>query len=251
MNDKQETLEEPPAEASPGEQPPSPPEPVPFWHRPNIERYVVPILLPVAVILGLVVFVLSLSRLFLSAHGHIPVIMATAILLLILLGATLLSKAAHRLRQSSIALVTIGFVFAIMFAGVVVLGHSEEKKEAAAPTLPSDLKTKQTLKIVAAPGGDLKFVPSNDKLKTGLATIEVEVAASGHTLALTDPETQFKTLNLDAQGAKVSGVAYFGKDGSYEFICTVDGHAAAGMKGTIAVTGPPMTLAEAEKAAGN
>jgi uncharacterized cupredoxin-like copper-binding protein len=235
----------------PEEQPEPDPEPVPFWHRPNVERYVVPIVLPLAVILGLVVFVLSISRIFLSAHGHIPVIVATVILLLILIGATLLSKAAHRLRQSSLAMVTIGFVVAIMFAGVVVLGHSEENKEAAAPTLSSDLTTTQTLKVVAAPGGDLKFVPSNGKLKTGLATIEVAVAAGGHTFALTDPTTQFKTLNLDAQGAKVSGVAFFGKDGSYDFLCTVDGHAAAGMKGTITVTGAPMTLDEAEKAAGN
>ena len=250
MNDIATPTQEPETDAAPEEQA-AEPEHVPFWHRPNIERYVVPIVLPIAVIVGLVVFVLSISRIFLSAHGHIPVIVASVILVLILVGATLLSKAAHRLRQSSLAMVTIGFVVAIMFAGVVVLGHSEEKKEAVAPTLPSDLKTTQTLKIVAAPGGDLKFVPSNGKLKTGLATIEVAVAASGHTLAFTDPATQFKTLNLDAQGAKVSGVAFFGKDGSYDFICTVDGHAAAGMKGAVAVTGPPMTLAEAEKAAGN
>ena len=191
---------------------------MPFWNRPNVERYVVPIVLPIAVIVGLVVFVLSISRIFLSAHGHIPVIVASVILLLILVGATLLSKAAHRLNQSSLAMVTIGFIVAIMFAGVVVLGHSEEKKEAAVPTLPSDLKTTQTLKVVAAPGGDLKFVPSNGKLKTGLAKIEVAVAASGHTFALTDPTTQFKTLNLDAQGAKVAGVAFFGKDGTYDFL---------------------------------
>jgi plastocyanin len=239
MNDTPETPEEPE------------PEPVPFWHRPNIERYVVPILLPVAVIVGLVVFVLSISRLFLSMHGHIPVIAASVILLLILIGATLLSKAAHRLRQSSLAMVTIGFIVAIMFAGVVVLGHSEEKKEAAVPTLDCNLKTKQVLKIVAAPGGDLKFAPSTEPAKTGLVKFDISVAASGHTFAMTDPATQFKTLDLNATGETVSCVAFFAKAGTYDFLCTVDAHAAAGMKGTITITGPPMTLDEAEKAAGN
>src|SRR5512132_2219186 len=117
MNDIATPTQEPPTDAAPEEQA-TEPEPVSFWHRPNIERYVVPIVLPIAVIVGLVVFVLSISRIFLSAHGHIPVIVASVILLLILVGATLLSKAAHRLRQSSLAMVTIGFVVAIMFAGV-------------------------------------------------------------------------------------------------------------------------------------
>ena len=48
-------------------------EPIPFWHRPYVERYLVPLVLPVAVVVGIVVYVLNVSRLFLSAHGHIPV----------------------------------------------------------------------------------------------------------------------------------------------------------------------------------
>ena len=199
MNDTVTPTEEPPADAAPEEQATAP-EPVPFWHRPNVERYVVPIVLPIAVIVGLVVFVLSISRIFLSAHGHIPVIVASVILLLILVGATLLSKAAHRLNQSSLAMVTIGFIVAIMFAGVVVLGHSEEKKEAAVPTLPCNLKTKQIAEDRRCARRRLKFAPSNDHAKTGLATFEIAVAASGHTFAMTDPTTQFKTLTSNATG---------------------------------------------------
>ena len=66
-----------------------------------------------------------------------------------------------------------------------------------------------------------------------------------------DPTTLFASLSLNAGGTVDSGVAFFAKPGTYTFFCAIPGHEAAGMKGTITVTGPPMTLAEALKAAGN
>src|SRR4051794_4931912 len=81
--------------------PPAPPaEPVSFWDRPYVERYLVPLMLPVLVILFVLVYVLNISRLFLSGHGHIPVIVGTIITTIILLGSTIVSASAHRLRQS-------------------------------------------------------------------------------------------------------------------------------------------------------
>ena len=47
------------------------------------------------------------------------------------------------------------------------------------------------------------------------------------------------------------GVAFFAKPGNYTFFCAIPGHEAAGMKGTIVVTGQPMTLAAALTASGN
>src|SRR5436190_746141 len=47
-------------------------------------------MLPVRVILFVLVYVLNISRLFLSGHGHIPVIVGTIITTIILLGSTLL-----------------------------------------------------------------------------------------------------------------------------------------------------------------
>jgi len=94
-------------DAAPPEVPPAePPAPVSFWDRPYVERYLVPLLLPVLAVGFVVVYVLNLSRLFLSGHGHIPVIVGTVITTLILLGSTLVSSAAHRLRTSAIILVT-------------------------------------------------------------------------------------------------------------------------------------------------
>lgn len=223
-------------------------EPIPFWQRPYVERYLVPLVIPVAVIVGLVAYILNISRLFLSGHGHIPVIVGSVITLLILLGATLLSAASPRLRQSAITLVSAGFILSIMSGGWLVLGHSQPEKTGPA-TLPATLKTKQTLHVTAAPGGNLKFAPNELTAKTGLATIDVSVAAQGHNFSLHDATTLFAPLDL--AGSKDDGVAFFPQAGTYTYFCDVPGHEAAGMHGTITVTGPPMTLTQALTADGN
>src|SRR5215813_4574801 len=80
--------------------------PVHFWQRPNVERYLVPLLIPIIAVLGIVIMVLNISRLFLSAHGHIPVVVGSIVTGVILFGASILSNSA-RLRQSSTTLLTI------------------------------------------------------------------------------------------------------------------------------------------------
>jgi plastocyanin len=225
-------------------------EPVPFWHRPLVERFLVPLVLPIAVVVGLVAYVLNISRLFLSGHGHIPVILGSIITATILFGASLLSAASPRMRQSAITLVSAAFILLIMSGGWLVLGHSQPEKTGPA-TLPETLKTKQTILVTAAPGGRLAFSPNRLKAKTGLATIAVTVAGSGHTFDMRDPSTLFAALSLDAAGTKKDGVAFFAKAGTYGFFCAIPGHDAAGMNGTITVTGNPLTLTQALTAAGN
>lgn len=226
------------------------PAPVPFWQRPLVERFLVPLLLPVAAVVGVVAYVLNISRLFLSGHGHIPVIVGSIITVMILVGATLLSAASTRLRQSAVTLVGAAFILAIMSGGWLVLGHAQPEKTGPT-TLPGTLKTKQTLAVTAAPGGQLKFTPATLTAKTGLATIDVTVAGAGHTFTLQEATTLFGQLSLDAAGTKVSGVAFFPTPGKYTFFCSVPGHEAAGMKGEIDVTGPATTLTAALTADGN
>jgi plastocyanin len=225
-------------------------ERTPFWQRPLVEKFLVPLVIPIVVVVGLVAYILNLSRIFLSAHGHIPVIIGSIILIVILLGAGLLSYESPRMRQSAITLICGGFILAIMGSGWLVLGHSQPEK--TGPTaLPSTLKTDQTLDVTAAPGGNLKFTPDTLTAKTGLAKIDVTVAGAGHTFTMQDPTTLMPSLSLNAAGSKVTGVAFFEKPGTYTFFCSIPGHEAAGMKGTITVTGAPMTLDEALKASGN
>ena len=201
-------------------------------------------------IVGLVAYVLNISRLFLSGHGHIPIFVGSAITVMILIGATLLSAATPRLRQSAVTLVGAAFVFAIFSSGWLVLGHSQPEKTGPT-TLPATLKTTQTLKVTAAPGGALKFSPDTLTAKTGLATFDVTVASPGHTFSLQDSTTLFQSLSLDAGGTVKNGVAFFPAPGQYTYFCAIPGHEAAGMKGTITVTGAPTTLTAALTAAGN
>ncbi len=225
-------------------------DPVPFWHRPLVERFLVPLVLPIAVVVGLVAYVLNISRLFLSGHGHIPVIVGSVITVMILLGASLLSAAAPRMRQSAITLVSAAFILSIMSGGWLVLGHSQPEKTGPT-TLSATLKAKQTLNVTAAPGGNLAFSPSRLSATTGLTKIDVTVAGAGHTFSLQDASTLFASLSLDAAGTKKDGVAFFPQAGTYVFFCAIPGHEAAGMKGTITVTGKPATLTQALTAAGN
>ena len=251
-----ETVEPAPAEeaSTPVRAPSAAPvaaEPVPFWQRPLVERFLVPLVLPIAVVVGLVAYVLNISRLFLSGHGHIPVIVGSIITVMILIGATLLSAAAPRLRQSAITLISAAFIFSIMSGGWLVLGHSQPEKTGPT-TLSCTLKTKQPpLKVTAAPGSQLKFAPNTLNAKTGLATIDISVAGAGHTFTMQDASTLWESQSLDAAGSTKSCVAFFPAPGDYTFFCAIPGHEAAGMKGTITVTGPVQTLTQALTADGN
>jgi uncharacterized cupredoxin-like copper-binding protein len=230
-----------PPEATPA---PAEPEKVKFFDRPYVERYFTPLLLPVLVVAFVVVYVLNISRLFLSGHGHIPIIVGTIVTLLILLGSSLTSSAVHRLRQSFVILLAGLWVLAVVSGGWLVLGHSQEKG-GGVTTLPPNLKTKQTLNVTAAIGGNLKFTPSQLTAKTGLATISVKVAAGGHTFDFDDSSTLFASLALTNSGSTVNGTAFFSHPGNYTFFCAIPGHRAAGMQGTITVTGPPVPTLDA------
>jgi plastocyanin len=227
------------------------PAPVSFWHRPHVEQFLVPLVLPVAVILFVVVYVMNVSRLFLSGHEHIPVIVGTVITLIILVGAVLLSSAASRLSKSVITLVAAFFVLSITGSGWLLVGTAAGGG-GEATTLSPDLKTNVTDKVTAAPGGALAFAPSKLVGKTGLIKFDVQVAAPGHTFAFTDAATKLnEPLQLEPAGSTVSGVGFFGEAGEFKYICTIPGHEAAGMWGTLTVEGDPITLEEALVDAGN
>lgn len=225
-------------------------EPVPFFNRPLVERYLVPLVLPILVVVGLVTYVLNISRIFLSSHGHIPVVVGSVITAMILLGATLLSASTPRLRQTAVTLVAGAFVVSVIGSGWLVLGHSQPEKTGPS-TLPTTLNAKQLMKVTAAPGGALQFAPSALTVKTGLVKFDVLIAGAGHTFSIHEANTLMESLSLDNAGETKSTVAYFPTPGTYNFFCAIPGHEAAGMKGTITVTGSPVTLEQAITEGGN
>ena len=225
----------------------APVAPIPFWHRPNVERFLVPLITPIIVVLGLVVYVLNLSRVFLSAHGHTSVIVGSTITVVILLGATVLANSA-RLRSQSMTLMTAGFLFVVFGAGWLVLGHSQEKNLNQA-VLTKAGKYGGTINITAGIGGQLAFGPSSLAAKTGIYLVTLtDGANTQHTLNFDQTSTLWAGLVVNTQGEKLQSRIFFPAAGTYTYYCAVTGHRAAGMQGTITVTGPPLTLAQAEAA---
>ncbi|MET1001994.1 MAG: plastocyanin/azurin family copper-binding protein [Acidimicrobiia bacterium] len=216
-----------------------------FWERPMVERYLVPLFLPVLVIGGIVMFILNISRIFLSSHDNMPVILGTAITLLILGGATVLA-AAPRMRTGSLALCTAAFVFAVLLGGWLSLGSSEPEEDLSGP-LPAEGPASVELPFTAL--AELKFDPSAAEATTGIALITLGDTGGTHTLAFEDTSTRFATLEVSAAGDTAEGRAFFGEAGDYVYYCTITGHREAGMEGVVTVAGDTLTLEQAEAAA--
>ena len=221
-------------------------EPIPFWQRPNVDRYIAPLLLPVMVVFGVIAFVLSVSRIFLSEHGNTPVVIGTAITVLILIGAIVLSSA-PAMRSASVALIGGGFFMLILFAGWLSLGHAEpvEENVALAPEGPSlgDLTFDAT--------DALTFVPDSADAETGIWTITLTDSGGDHTFDFDATDTGLGTLVVNAPGDSATGRAFFPEAADYTFYCGIAGHRAAGMEGVITVTGDPKTLEQAQAEVGD
>jgi len=91
-----------------------------------------------------------------------------------------------------------------------------------------------TVEIDADPTGQLKFLASSASATAGKVTLRMHNASSvPHDIAITGGGiTQVGPV---VSGGGVSTVTANLKPGTYTFYCSVDGHEAAGMKGTITV----------------
>jgi plastocyanin len=217
-----------------------------FWDRPYVDRYLVPLILPVLVVGGVVMFILNISRIFLTTHGNVDVVVGTVILLVILIGASLLA-AAPRMRTASISLITGGFVASILMLGWLSLGSAEPEGEAGS-TLPAEGPFNFELTFEST--NALVFNPSQATGETGIAKVTLTNGGGEHTLHFEDGNTLAETLSVQAAGDTATGRAFFGEPGEYVFYCTIPGHREAGMEGDVTIEGDPITLEAAEAAAG-
>ena len=113
------------------------PETVRFWQRPYVERYLVPFVLPVLVVGGVVMFILNISRIFLSTHGNVDVIVGTVITLVDPHRRVVARRRHRRCAPRRSTLITGGFVVAILMFGWLALGTAEPEGEAGS-TLPAE-----------------------------------------------------------------------------------------------------------------
>jgi uncharacterized cupredoxin-like copper-binding protein len=90
-----------------------------------------------------------------------------------------------------------------------------------------------TLNLAADPGGALKFDKTTLTAKAGKVTVVMDNQSSTpHAVEVEGNGVEKKTQVVTGGTAKVTANL---KPGKYNFYCPVDGHRAAGMKGTLTV----------------
>jgi plastocyanin len=131
-------------------------------------------------------------------------------------------------------------VFLCVFAALVVAGCGSSNKSssstaAATSSAPAAAPSGggQTLNISADPSA-LKYNVSSLSGKAGTVTIKMKNPGGlSHDVSIKGNGVS-KQGNIVGQGG-TSTVSADLKAGTYEFYCSVDGHEAAGMKGTLTV----------------
>ena len=94
----------------------------------------------------------------------------------------------------------------------------------------------QVVKLSADPSGALKFTTTTLHAKAGKVTLEMMNPSSvPHNIAVEGNGVDKDSPTVANQG-QTSQVSVTLKKGTYEFYCPVDGHKAAGMKGTLIVS---------------
>jgi uncharacterized cupredoxin-like copper-binding protein len=91
-----------------------------------------------------------------------------------------------------------------------------------------------SLKLTADPSGALKFNTTTLSTKAGKVTVTMDNASqTPHAVEIEGNGVEKKTNTVTGGSAKLTVDL---KPGKYEFYCPVDGHKAAGMKGTLTVS---------------
>ena len=202
-------------------------------HKPVKDRLLLPFLVPVLSAAAVGLLAVNISRVFLSGNSEAALISAIVITLSILGGASLIS-AAPRMRTSSLAMVTGLVVVIIVSAGLLTLGPSLGHEDGGGggyqePAGPA----------VATFAAEASSVPlafngeQNGDFTTQAGIVEIDLNGdSGHTLAFR--ETAFTGFLLGpTPNPPLTGKVELEAGTTYEIYCTIPGHAAAGMQGTL------------------
>jgi plastocyanin len=92
----------------------------------------------------------------------------------------------------------------------------------------------QTLQLAADPGGALKFDQTSLEASAGKVTIDFTNDSSlSHNVTIDGPGVEDE--GTDTIKGSTANITLDLKPGKYTFYCSVDGHRAAGMEGTLVV----------------
>ncbi len=207
------------------------------------DRFISPVVLPIASVGAIIFVVLNISRVLLAGtggghaeegaekagHAILPVLIAATITIAILVFAATFSTA-RKMRRHTLAVFAAVALGAVSFAGWLSVGDAQEKVAEAAG-VPCDTPT-QTLTIDGT--NDFSFVLDAESVPGGCLEISFGGAA-GHTLVFESSPAPFPKFS--GLGSKSFEIA----PGEYEIKCDVGSHADLGMKATFTVTGDGVT----------
>jgi uncharacterized cupredoxin-like copper-binding protein len=133
------------------------------------------------------------------------------------------------------------FSLAVLLAWVIPAGASTA---VGASTAAKAAASSTTVQVTAGKPSEFKFTLSVKSVKTGTVIFKLSnKGALSHSFKVcssskggTADSCTGKTTPTIAPGKTATLSVTFAKAGSYEYLCTVPGHAAAGMKGDLKVT---------------
>jgi plastocyanin len=109
------------------------------------------------------------------------------------------------------------------------------KATTGTPAPPSSPAAATTLKLAANPAGQLAYTTKSLSAKAGKVTIDFSNASPvEHDVAIAQGSTVVGQTPVFTGGSKTVTLTL--KPGKYSFYCTVPGHRAAGMEGTLTVS---------------
>jgi len=199
------------------------------------DRLLLPLLLPLAAMAAIALYVLNVSRVFLAGgDGAASVVTAVLVTLGILGGAAVIS-ASPRLRSSTLTMTVAMLLVAVVSAGLITLGPSEDKGKGAGAAYkqPKGPPT-ATLEVDALPS--LSFQSDEFTVPGGILEINYVDKGGSHTLVF--EEQDFAGFQLAVPDGPKKGKVEI-KEGEYTIYCSIPGHRAAGMEAKVVITPPP------------
>jgi plastocyanin len=189
-------------------------------------RLILPFALPILSALGVLMWVLNLSRAFIAGGKTGALVIVVIVTVSIMAGAALMS-AMPRMRTTSKLLLVAFAVALIVSAGIVTLGPSEESEEAGGGFQEPTGAAVATLEVDALP--TLKFQSDEFTTQAGINEIKYIDKGGAHTLVFEEPEYAGFILEVPPDDSGKVDL----KPGTYTIFCTVPGHRAAGMEATL------------------
>lgn len=93
----------------------------------------------------------------------------------------------------------------------------------------------ETVKFEADPGGQLAYTQTDVTAKAGNATIDFDNPSSVQHDVVIEDQSGSEVARTDIISDSQTSTTADLKPGTYTFFCSVDGHEAAGMEGTLTV----------------